>query len=408
MIIRFLRKCKSSLDFGWETYKYSGYYRPDGSESSPDLHLAEALDWLKRAQDSGQDRGVSYGARFGGDFLASYPETTGYIIPTFLRLARQTANQDLHKRAEEMGLWEMQIQLACGAVMGGRVDSQPTPAMFNTGQVLLGWSALLADTGDQRFVSAGRRAADWMCAAQKDDGSWDVGNSLFADQQATVYNVKAAWGLGLFGLLVGNEQYVKCACQAAEYALLRQEDNGWFHECCLTDPSKPLLHTLAYTMQGLLELGLLTGNREYLLGVRRTADSLIQILQPSGFLPGRLNRDFSPAVSWCCLTGSAQTAIVLFQLFKLTGQRQYRDAADSLLDYLLARHDIRSDHPSVRGGIPGSWPVNGAYGRFMILNWATKFFIDAMIAKKLIDDPDPRISSHPIDMSRFKPGELGN
>jgi hypothetical protein len=55
------------------------------------IHLGEAMSWLCRAQDAGGDGGVSrsyalrhmraHGRR---GWLASYPETTGYIIPTFL------------------------------------------------------------------------------------------------------------------------------------------------------------------------------------------------------------------------------------------------------------------------------------------------------------------------------------
>jgi hypothetical protein len=47
------------------------------SNEDPELHMREAAEWLVRAQDAGSNRGVSYGAEFGGDFLESYPETTG-------------------------------------------------------------------------------------------------------------------------------------------------------------------------------------------------------------------------------------------------------------------------------------------------------------------------------------------
>jgi hypothetical protein len=54
-------------------------YSPNPSNHDLEAHLTAALDWLKRAQDAGKDRGVSYGVTFGQDFDASYPETTGYI-----------------------------------------------------------------------------------------------------------------------------------------------------------------------------------------------------------------------------------------------------------------------------------------------------------------------------------------
>ncbi len=48
---------------------------------------------------------------------------------------------------------------------------------------------------------------------------------------------------------------------------------------------------------------------------------------------------------------------------------------------------LAADHPlegmptvfDFRGGIKGSFPVNGAYGRYQYLNWAAKFFMDSLM-----------------------------
>jgi hypothetical protein len=31
----------------------------------------------------------------------------------------------------------------------------------------------------------------------------------------------------------------------------------------------------------------------------------------------------------------------------------------------------------IRGGVKGSFPIDGAYGRYEYLNWAAKFFVDS-------------------------------
>ena len=36
----------------------------------------------------------------------------------------------------------------------------------------------------------------------------------------------------------------------------------------------------------------------------------------------------------------------------------------------------------VRGGVKGSFPVNGEYGRLEYLNWAPKFFVDANMLER--------------------------
>ena len=63
-----------------------------GARPSPGLpastaHLEAAAGWLRRAQDATVDGGVSWGYRLHGGWAASYPETTGYIVPTYLALA---------------------------------------------------------------------------------------------------------------------------------------------------------------------------------------------------------------------------------------------------------------------------------------------------------------------------------
>jgi len=356
-------------------------YSPDPADLDIERHLAEAIAWQKRAQDAGTDRGVSYGVLFGDDFDVSYPETTGYICQTFVDLGALYNDQELIDRAIAMGDWEIDIQMPEGAVMGGKYNANPTtptPAVFNTGMVLLGWSALIRQTGEERFAAAARRACDWLLEVQEADGNWISGNSEFAIGGASLYNVKAAWGLCEAGVALGNDEYVQAAIRNAEYCIAQQHDNGWFPNCCIHDSNNPLLHTLAYTMQGLIGIGKLTKRQDFIEAARRTADAQARIMDDTGFLPARQNSRFGVADNSCCLTGSAQTSIVWSELYVLTGDARYRDYARKVNRYLMAHHDICNADERIRGGLSGSWPVTAKYGRLKILNWATKFLIDAL------------------------------
>lgn len=357
-------------------------YRPDPDDLDLARHLQEAIEWLERAQDAGSDRGVAYGTRFGADFDSSYPETTGYICQTFVERERATGDADLLQRAIAMGDWEISIQVPDGAVMGGKYGPDPSPAVFNTGMVLLGWAALVQRTGEERFKRAAARAADWLLSVQEPDGNWIRGNSRYALHGATLYNVKAAWGLCEAGMALGDERYVKAALRNAEYCLTQQNANGWFRNCCLSDPVRPLLHTIAYTMQGLLGVAKLTQRDDLMAAARRTADAELRLMDADGFIPGRQDEQFRGVVKWCCLTGSAQTSIVWSELYAATGEAKYLDAARRVNRYLMARHDIRNADLRLRGGLPGSWPVWGDYGRLTVLNWATKFFVDALVLEQ--------------------------
>lgn len=74
-----------------------------------------------------------------------------------------------------------------------------------------------------------------------------------------------------------------------------------------------------------------------------------------------------------------QLAVVLWKLYRRDGDERLRNAARRLTDYVLRRHDIRSTDPTIRGGLYGSWPIHGGYGSFEVLNWATKFLVDALL-----------------------------
>ena len=381
-----IRRIARRAELEWTRYtesrRLAPLYAPDPQNLDLEAHLSAALDWLKRAQDAGDDRGVSYGVRFGSDFDVSYPETTGYICQTFVEMWRETGDEEYLARAIAMGRWEADVQMADGAVMGGKLNQNPTPAVFNTGMVLLGWSALARATGDEGFRAAATRACDWLVRMQEPDGNWIRGNSQYALGGATTYNVKAAEGLCSAGVALDREEWVLAALRNAEFCLTRQQANGWFRDCCLDDPERPLLHTIAYTAQGLLEIGRMTHRDDLIAAARRTADAELGLLAEDGFLPGRQDAQFRAAVSWCCLTGSAQTSVIWSALYDLTGEAKYLEAAQRINRYLMAHHDIRNADSRLRGGLPGSWPVWEPYGRLYILNWATKFLVDALAARR--------------------------
>lgn len=361
-----------------------GLYNDSMGNTDVERHVREAVEWLQRAQDSGTNHGVSYGVDFGGPFLESYPETTGYIIPTFLKLADYYNDDAFLRRAVDMGRWECAVQMECGAVMGGLLNAQPTPAVFNTGMVLLGWSALYERLADAAILDSLRRAAGWLVSVQEPSGEWRKGNSQFANPQTTVYNVKAGWGLCEAGRVARLPEAIDAAVRSAEFCMSKQLANGWYRDCCLIDAERPLLHTIAYAMQGLIGIGVIAERPDFVQAASRTADSLIRVMAEDGFIPGCINRDFRGTVDWCCLTGTAQTAIVWGRLYQLTGEAAYRDAMYHANLYLMRHHDVTNADSRLRGGVPGSWPVWGDYGRMKILNWATNFFVEALLLQRSI------------------------
>ena len=380
-------------------WKSSGYYnaaakrerdrelRGDGLIVEQNrFHLQEAVEWLKRGQDATPDRGVARGYSVGWTpFLnvhgwqPSYPETTGYIIPTFFDCAAYLGEPELRTRALAMADWEIAVQLDTGGVRGGTIAHPPSPAVFNTGQVILGWLRAYDETGKIKYLDASERAARYLLETQMPDGSWLQGNSQFATPWSTTYNSRVGWALILHGQHVDGERYIKAGRQCLAYTMEQQRPNGWFENNCLSDPSAPLTHTICYAMEGLLGGYDALGEQGYLESVMLPADHLLDRIPADGRLPGRFDREWNPKAMWSCLSGNAQLAGVLLRLSVITGLSKYRTGARKLLVLLKSTQNCVSDSPGLRGGVKGSCPFDGDYGRYEVLNWATKFFIDALL-----------------------------
>jgi hypothetical protein len=82
-----------------------------------------------------------------------------------------------------------------------------------------------------------------------------------------------------------------------------------------------------------------------------------------------------------CLTGVVQIAANWFDLYELTQDGAYLHAGLRANRY--ARRTVVINGPrEVRGGVKGSFPVDGDYGCFEYLNWACKFMVDACLAER--------------------------
>lgn len=352
-------------------------------------HLEEAVAWLCRAQDVTPDGGVArsyslvYKPFFGKKgWLGSYPETTGYIIPTLLDYAQFAGREDLRRRAIRMADWEIEVQMSHGAVVGGTIDFPPTPAVFNTGQVILGWCRVFRETGDARYLDAARRAGDYLVSCQNEDGAWCRGSSRFARRGSTVYNTRVSWGLVLLADLTGDARYREAAIRNLDWALSKQRANGWFADNCLDDPDRPLVHTIAYAVQGILEAGIALGETRYIERAAETARVMAELLRADGSLAGRYDRAWRPAAAWSCLTGNMQMSVIWSSLHARGIVRGLNEAAAHINGFNRSLHDWRAADAGIRGGVKGSYPVYGDYGRFEYLNWAVKFTVDALLLEE--------------------------
>lgn len=350
-----------------------------------------AVQWLLRAQAATSDDGVSLGyfpCNSGAQvWRPSYPETTGYIITSLLAFAKQYQDNAVAASALRMADWEVAVQMPCGAVQGGPVCSpeRQTAATFNTGMVLDGWCSAYSHCGDPNMLEAARRAADFLVNDLDDRAYFKTNGAFVSAGEIKTYTCLCAWAIYRFGELVGENSYRSAAVSVIEAALRQQQPNGWFAHNCLNQSDSPLTHTIGYTLQGVLEVGILAQRVDFIEAVRRTADAVLQRISSKGYLPGRFYSDWEPAGFSSCLTGSAQIAIVCFRLFEQTGVDNYLIQANKLVNYLKALQQLQSEDKAVVGAIAGSFPLFGGYMRAGYPNWATKYFVDALMLQHRLD-----------------------
>jgi hypothetical protein len=70
---------------------------------------------------------------------------------------------------------------------------------------------------------------------------------------------------------------------------------------------------------------------------------------------------------------------------QFTGESRYADAG--ALTNRFVRRTVRVDGPpQTRGGVKGSFPVHGDYGKYEYLNWAAKFLADSLMLEMDLRD----------------------
>jgi hypothetical protein len=338
----------------------------------------EGIAWLGRAQDcsASHDGGVARDYSLVNGWATSYPETTGYIVPTMLEYARRYGNGDARARANTMLDWLARIQLPGGGFQGGRIDATPVvPVTFNTGQILLGLAAGVREFG-ARYERSMHSAAHWLANTLDPDGCWRRHPTPFATPGEKAYETHVAWGLFEAERVAPGSGYGEAGLRNVHWALTKQHSNGWFSSNSLTEPARPLTHTIGYVLRGVIEAYRLYRHGNLLEAALRTADGLLPAIQSDGYLSARLNERWEPLVDFVCLTGSVQIAHCLLMLYEYTGNTQYRDSAFALNSFVRRSIDLEGP-PEVRGAVKGSFPIDGSYGRYEYLNWAAKFMIDS-------------------------------
>jgi len=347
-------------------------------------HIQSAIAWLLRGQQATTDNGVSLGyfplSEHNG-WMPSYPETTGYIITTLLKVAKQNHNEQLKHKALAMADWEIDVQMPNGAVQGGPVcaPENQTAAAFNTGMVADGWMSAFEATGESKYLDAAVRAATFLANDLDEHGFFKTNGDFVSQNEVKTYTCLCAWAMYRAGIAAQNTEIKEAAIRSVEAAINQQNDVGWFKNNCLTHSDMPLTHTIGYVLQGVLEVGILAERADFISAAKQGLSGAVSSMLENGYLSARLNNKWKPQEQYVCLTGSVQLAILCFRFAEQLNDTSFIESGHKLTNFVKATQLLTTDNDAMQGAIAGSYPIMGDYMTAGYPNWATKYFIDALI-----------------------------
>ena len=348
--------------------------------------LRSVVDWIFRAQRP--DGGIAAYYSLLTGYSESYPEVTGYIIPTLYDFGRLTGDLVARHAIYLATDWLVSLQTTSGAFpaglhrSAGGPASDAQPSVFNTGQILQGLVRAHAETQtamrNAKILKSAVAAGDWLAAIQQADGSW-TGPAAYQGTAHTYYSM-VSWALAQLAAESGNPRHAAAADRNIDWVLAHVQPSGWIDGINLRG-HPAYLHFIAYVIQGTLECGILRQRDDAIHAATKTAWVLLRKFETHKRLLGTYEPDFKGGQRFACLTGNAQMSCIWLRLFEVTGDLRYLNAAlkmNEMLKQLLPAKGRRG----VVGGVAGSYPIWGAYQPMRFISWGCKFLADALMLEQ--------------------------
>lgn len=368
-----------------QLYSYATIKRVSGETLIP------LLRWILDAQRSNGGIAAYYSLLTG--YSESYPEVTGYIVPTLYDFAHATGVDGAKRAAERATAWLLSLQMPTGSfpggLHGGSAGVEAQPSVFNTGQILQGLVRAHAETNRPEILRAATTAGDWLIKMQQSDGSWS-GPGAYQNVAHTYYSM-VAWALAELaehsadhhGDHIDRESalnYSLAVDRNLDWVLSHFLPSGWIDGINLRGHPN-YLHFIAYVLQGVLECGILRRRSDALDAVAKSSWTLLRKFETNKFLPGAFEADFKNGYRFTCLTGNAQMSCVWLRLFEVTDDLRYLNAALKMNEMLKELIPPRGSR-GIAGGVSGSYPIWGRYQPLRYISWGCKFFADALLLEQ--------------------------
>jgi len=342
-------------------------------------------NWILVAQKANNSFGISKGysfiklKKYSSYWHKEYPETTGYLLPTLLKLSLKKIYP--YENVLSTADWLLSIQKKDGSYKGGTIDSDEESSIFDTGQIIKGIYSLYAYNQSSKYLDSALRACDWILKNENfNQGHWNRFKTKALKDHNITFNIYAVDIIAEIGNTISNYNYINLAKRVGDYTLNKIRPNLWVEGCELAYIKYPVTHTLAYTIEGLYNIGRVLNNQTFINKSIKILDVVIQKIDKNGYLPGYFDENWNDLNFGSCLTGSAQIGCLCMKVYKSTGSIVYLIAAKKIYKYLSLRlNNYLKNFGGGIGSLPGSCPINGKYFAYFTTNWTIKYMIDLTI-----------------------------
>lgn len=321
----------------------------------------------------------------------AYPETTGYIIETLYDYSAHFWEIPLGKYALDCSEWLLSIQKDNGS-FPALLDPKGKPSVFNTAMILFGLRRSYLETGYERFFAAADQACSWLVEVLDKDFLWT--RFAYVEGYVPTYYTRAIWSVLEWAKDLSRAAWVHAMENALSKLFTRYDRKGKQFSDWGFHPNRPAFtHTIAYTLRGFMEAGLILKNEVILSVVDEILARLADEYARFGLMPGSFARDWKADKSFTCVTGNAQLASIYFRRARHRNLEGLWEIGEILLGDV--RRSVRKGkfEKQLEGAVPGSVPFHGKYMRWHHPNWAAKFYLDAEWDHEMLQNFDQPLST---------------
>lgn len=286
-------------------------------------------------------------------WVKPYPEVTGYLLTYF---CKKPISKKLLTEMTMIAKKLINIQHTCGGFPS--FYDQHNLYTFDTAQIMNGLLSLYILDKNPIYLQSALKAGDFLCSMQQPSGAmFPIYDTLSKSKTAYKKNstgtnwgstfsfiqVKNAEGLLLLHKLTKNKKYLASA--------------ELLSNICLETVDYLYTHPLAYYLEGLVALGLVSKAKEILKNI------VIPRIAPNGFIA------YYPKAKFAYVSGSVQLGILLWKM-------GYKKNARSILNWARLVQQNNSSGGLYQYAMPSGKVDSSIHTE--INSWGTKYYCELL------------------------------